>query len=92
MYHTYIVTNKPNGIFYTGVTSNLAKRIFEHKQGLVRGFSKKYNLKILVYCESYENVIDAIAREKLIKRWKRSIKINSIEKNNSEWKDLYYEL
>ena len=91
-YYTYILTNKKNGTFYVGVTSNLQKRIFEHKEGLVRGFTKKYDVKILVYFEVYQDIRDAIWKEKLIKKWKRPFKINAIEKMNPEWKDLYFGL
>jgi putative endonuclease len=91
-YHVYILTNKPKGIFYVGVTNNLQRRVFEHKQEMALGFAKKYKLKILVYYESYEDVRDAIAREKLIKKWRRSIKIEAVEKDNSQWRDLYFEL
>lgn len=91
-YYTYILTNKRNGIFYTGVTNNLQKRIFEHKEKMVDGFTKKYNLTMLVYYEIYDKIIDAISREKLIKKWRRAIKIEAIEKNNPQWNDLYFEL
>ena len=91
-YYTYILTNKPYGTFYTGVTNNLHRRIFEHKEEVVEGFTKKYGLKMLVYYEIYENVSDAITREKLIKKWQRKIKIEKIEEINPTWKDLYFEL
>ena len=91
-YYVYIITNKRNGTFYTGVTNNLIRRIFEHKQGLIEGFTKKYDLKILVYYEIYDDVREAIKREKIIKKWKRVIKLNAIEKLNPDWKDLYEEL
>ena len=91
-YYTYIVTNKPNGTFYTGVTNDISRRVFEHKEGKIPGFTKKYGLKILVYFEVYEDVRDAIAREKLIKKWRREIKIEAIQKMNPQWKDLYFEL
>jgi putative endonuclease len=91
-YYTYILTNKPNGTFYTGVTNNLQRRVFEHKEEMIAGFTKKYGLKKLVYYEIYEDVRDAIHREKIIKKWKRSFKINAIRRMNSEWKDLYFEL
>ena len=91
-YYTYILTNKRNGTFYTGVTNNLVRRIFEHKEGLADGFTKKHSLKILVYYEICEDVITAISREKLIKKWRRKIKIAAIEKNNPNWRDLYFEL
>jgi putative endonuclease len=91
-YYTYILTNKRNGTFYVGVTNDIARRTFEHKEGKISGFTKKYGLKILVYFEVYEDVRDAIAREKLIKKWRREIKIEAIQSINPEWKDLYYSL
>ena len=91
-YYTYILTNKPNGTFYTGVTNDLLRRIFEHKEGKIEGFTKKYGLKTLVYYEVFEDVKDAIAREKLIKKWKRIFKIDAIKKMNPDWNDLYFEL
>jgi len=91
-YYTYIITNKRNGTFYTGVTNNLPSRIFEHKEEMVEGFSKKFGLKMLVYYETHEDVLAAIAREKIIKKWKRVIKLKAIEEMNPDWKDLYFEL
>lgn len=85
----YILTNKPNGTLYTGVTSNLIKRIYEHKQGTIPSFTQKYNCKRLVYYEQFENIIAAIEREKQIKGGSRSKKINLIESINPEWIDLY---
>lgn len=91
-YYTYILASKRNGTFYVGITNNLARRIFEHKTEVIAGFTKKYNIKMLVYYEVHEDVRDAISREKLIKKWKRKIKLEAIEKLNPSWKDLYYEL
>ena len=91
-YYTYIITNKPNGTFYTGVTNDLSRRIYEHKEGRVKGFAQKYGLNILVYYEVFENIWDAIAQEKVIKRWKRVIKIERIRKMNPDWEDLYFML
>ena len=91
-YYIYILTNKRHGTFYTGVTNDLPRRIFEHKEKLADGFTKKYGLTMLVYYEIYEDIRDAIAREKLIKKWKRSFKIDAVEKLNPQWKDLYFEL
>jgi putative endonuclease len=91
-YYTYILTNKRNGTFYTGVTNNLSRRIFEHKEEMVEGFSKTFGLKILVYYETHEDVLAAIAHEKIIKKWKRVIKLKAIEEMNPDWKDLYFEL
>ena len=85
----YILFNKKNGTLYTGVTSNLAKRIYEHKQKFVEGFTKKYNIDKLGYFEIYENIEDAIEREKQIKAGSRQKKINLIEKQNPNWEDLY---
>ncbi len=91
-YYVYILTRERNSVFYTGVTNNLIRRIYEHKSEAIPGFTKKYNVKILVYYEIFQDVQLAIHREKIIKRWKRKIKIDAIEKINPEWKDLYYEL
>ena len=90
--YVYIMTNKEKGILYTGVTSNLIKRIWEHKNHVTDGFTKRYNLNKLVYFEILSDELAAIAREKQIKHWKREWKINLIENNNSHWNDLYDEL
>ncbi|MCS6956223.1 MAG: GIY-YIG nuclease family protein [Patescibacteria group bacterium] len=91
-YFIYILTNKKNGVLYIGITNDLKRRIYEHKNKLVDGFTKKYNLKILVYYELYQDVNLAIIREKRLKKWNRAWKINLIKEKNPEWKDLYYEL
>jgi len=91
-YYVYILASKRNGTLYIGVTSNLIKRIYEHKNNIIEGFTKKYNIHKLVYYEITEDVNSAIVREKQLKRWKRNWKIKLIEKNNPEWKDLYFEL
>jgi len=85
----YIVTNKPNGILYTGVTSDLARRAFEHREGAVPGFSRRYGLKRLVWCERHETIIAAIQREKNIKHWSRTWKVQLILADNPDWDDLY---
>ncbi len=85
----YIVTNKPNGILYTGVTSGLPVRMSQHVQGLFPGFTKKYGLKRLVYYEMHENMLAAITREKRIKEWQRAWKVRLIEAMNPEWTDLF---
>jgi putative endonuclease len=87
-YCVYIITNKINTVFYIGVTSNLPKRIYEHRNKLTDGFTKKYNIDKLVYFEQTEDVISAIVREKQLKNWKRDWKIELIKKANPEWKDL----
>lgn len=88
----YILTNKKRGSLYIGVTSDLINRINNHKRGLFEGFSKKYKTNKLVYYETTNDVYGAINREKQLKNWHRKWKINLIEKNNPEWKDLYYDL
>jgi putative endonuclease len=86
-YYVYIMTNKSKTL-YTGVTSNLMRRVHEHKNKLIRGFTSKYNIHILVYYEATSNVHGALAREKQIKRWLRVKKIALINSINPEWKDL----
>jgi putative endonuclease len=88
----YIMTNKKNGTLYTGVTSNLIKRVYEHKNGVGSEFTKKYDCKQLVYYELYEDMMNAIMREKQIKAGSRKKKISLIESKNPEWQDLYYGL
>jgi putative endonuclease len=88
----YIITNKKNGTLYTGVTSNLVKRIYEHKEGLIQGFSKKYGCKLLVFYELCEIMETAIAREKQIKDGSRKRKLELIEAFNPSWKDLYEDI
>jgi putative endonuclease len=85
----YIVANHRNGTLYTGVTSNLPKRAFEHREGLVKGFSAKYGCKILVWYELHATMIDAITREKQIKAGSRAKKLALIEACNPDWQDLY---
>ena len=91
-YYVYILANKRNGTLYIGVTNDLIKRVFEHKEKLVEGFSKKYDLSLLVYFESTSDINSAIEREKQIKRWNRAWKLRLIEKDNPNWEDLYSEL
>ena len=91
-YYIYILANKFNGTLYIGVTNNLIKRIYEHKNNIADGFTKKYAIHNLVYYESYDSIENAIIREKQLKKWNRAWKINLIEKLNPKWKDLYVEL
>jgi putative endonuclease len=86
-YYVYIMTNKSRTL-YTGVTNNLSRRVFEHKNKLIEGFTKKYNIDKLVYFEIFNNPDDAIRREKQIKGWLRKKKIDLIESLNPQWKDL----
>lgn len=88
-YFVYILASKQNGTLYTGVTSDLQKRIWEHREGVVEGFTQKYGVYMLVYYETHEEAESAIVREKQIKKWNRDWKINLIEKTNPDWKDLY---
>jgi len=90
--YVYIVTNKKFGVLYIGVTNDLARRIYEHKEGLVKGFSAKYNLARLVLCEQFASAYDAISREKQLKNWHRQWKINLINEFNPEWEDLYEQI
>jgi putative endonuclease len=87
-----MLASKRNGILYTGITSDLIKRVWEHKDKTVDGFTKKYNVDKLVYFEQYQDPENAIRREKRIKEYPRKWKINLIEKGNPHWKDLYKEL
>jgi len=91
-YFVYILASKRNGTLYTGVTSNLIKRIWEHKNNQIEGFTKKYQVHDLVYYEETCSIESAINREKIIKSWNRKWKIDMIEKDNPEWKDLYPDL
>jgi len=92
MYYVYILASKPNGVTYIGTTNDLLRRVKEHKDGLVEGFTKKYRVKRLVYYESTPYHVAAIEREKQMKEWKRKWKVELIEKMNPEWKDLYEDL
>jgi putative endonuclease len=85
----YFITNKRDGILYAGVTSNLPRRAFEHREGLVKGFTKRFGLKRLVYYEPFDDIRDAIQREKTIKHWPRAWKVRLIHAMNPEWDDLY---
>jgi putative endonuclease len=88
-FYIYILANKKNGTLYTGMTSNLLRRIIQHKNGVFKSFTKRYDISKLVYFEISEDVRSAIIREKRIKRWKRKWKIGLIEKNNPQWQDLF---
>ncbi len=88
----YILASKRNGTLYVGVTSHLIKRVWEHKNNLIEGFTKRYKIHTLVYYELYATMEQAIAREKTLKNWKRSWKIQLIESINPNWNDLYVEL
>ncbi|MBQ7226349.1 MAG: GIY-YIG nuclease family protein [Clostridia bacterium] len=89
MYYVYILTNRHNKVLYTGVTNNLKRRVYEHKNKLVDGFTKIYNVNKLVYFEIYKDVRLALKREKEIKGWLRIKKLDLIEQKNPNWDDLY---
>ncbi len=91
-YYVYILASKRNGTLYIGVTSNLVKRVYEHKNSLIDGFTKKYNVHKLVYYEATDDINSAITTEKRLKKWNRAWKIELIEKHNPEWRDLYSDL
>ena len=88
----YILASKRNGTLYIGVTSDIKKRVWEHREGVVDGFTKKYNVHMLVYYELFDEMYDAITREKRLKKWNRAWKIRLIEEKNPGWDDLWYEI
>jgi len=87
-YYVYIMASKRNGTLYIGVTNNLARRVDEHRLGMVSGFTKRYGVHRLVYYEQHRDVKEAIAREKQMKKWRRAWKMNLIEDVNPDWRDL----
>lgn len=91
-YWVYILASQKHGTLYIGVTSRLADRIVEHREGRIPGFTKRYRVTRLVHLEEFGDVHDAIAREKAMKKWRRSWKIELIEHGNPEWRDLYFDL
>ena len=92
MYYVYILTNWNNKVLYIGVTNDIKRRIYEHKNGLTEGFTKKYNVNKLVYYDYTEDVVSAIEREKQLKKWKKKKKDELITKFNYRWDDLYEEI
>jgi len=91
-YYVYIMTSRYGGPLYTGVTNDLVRRVFEHKQGAVAGFTKRYNIKRLVHFEIYDDPETAIRRETRIKKWNRAWKVALIERHNPNWRDLYMDI
>jgi putative endonuclease len=85
----YIMTNRRNGTLYVGVTNDLVRRAFEHRTGTIKGFSKQYGLKMLVYYERHDDIRSAIQREKTMKHWPRAWKVRLIHQQNGDWNDLY---
>ena len=88
----YMLASERNGTLYVGVTADLVRRVWEHKNGVVPGFSKRYGVARLVWCERHDDIRDAIAREKAVKKWRRAWKLEAIEASNPEWRDLYDEI
>ena len=88
----YMVTNRPNGTLYIGVTADIARRAWEHREGPVEGFTRRYGLKRPVYAERHEHIAAAIQREKTMKHWPRAWKVNLIRERNPDWNDLYESL
>jgi putative endonuclease len=90
--YVYILTNRPNGTLYVGVTADLIRRVAQHREGKVKGFAKRYGLKRLVYFEPYDDIRTAIQREKNMKHWSRTWKVRLILASNSQWRDLFDDL
>lgn len=88
----YILASQRNGTLYVGSTSNLIKRVWEHKNNVIPGFTIKYNVHLLVYYETHQNIMDAAQRERRLKKWCRKWKLNLIEKHNPTWRDLYKDI
>jgi putative endonuclease len=86
--HLYILASRRNGTIYIGATTDLPKRIYEHREGLIAGFTRTYGVKRLVYVETYDDISDAIVRERRMKEWKRNWKVRLIEEHNPYWEDL----
>jgi putative endonuclease len=91
-YYVYILASKKNGTLYIGITNDLIRRVYEHKNMIIKGFTSKYNVHQLVYYEQTSDIQSAILREKQLKKWKRKWKLNLIEKMNPQWKDLYIDI
>ena len=89
LFCVYMMASRRRGTIYIGITSNLVKRVWEHREGVVEGFTKQYNVKKLVWYEVHEDPVEAITREKRLKEWRRSWKIDLIEATNPYWRDLY---
>ena len=91
-YYVYLLASERNGTLYLGVTSDLRRRVYEHKNKVVRGFSQRYGVHRLVWFEIYDDPVNAIAREKEIKKWRRAWKLRLIEQSNPQWVDLYEQI
>ena len=91
-YWVYILASSPSGTLYVGVTNNLVRRVYEHRENLADGFTKRYGIKTLVYFEQHDTIAAALQREKNIKHWSREWKIDLITEQNPDWRDLYSEI
>ena len=91
-FYVYMLASKRNGTLYFGVTSDIVKRVWQHKNGLAEGFTKKYGIKRLVYYEIHEDAENAMKREKQLKKWRRAWNVELVEEKNSEWRDLYADI
>ena len=89
VYYVYILASRKHGTLYIGVTNDLVRRVYQHKTQAARGFTSRYGIHLLVWFECYDDILDAITREKELKKWRREWKINLIERSNPEWIDLY---
>ncbi len=92
MYWLYILANQRNGTLYVGVTNDLGRRVYEHRQGIVPGFTRRYGVKMLVHATPFDRIDEARQQEARVKRWRRAWKIALIEETNPEWRDLYDEI
>jgi len=90
--HVYFMTNRKNGVIYTGVTSDLVNRVYQHRNGLVDGFTKEHGCKTLIWFEQYDDLQEARRRELQIKKWKRGWKIKRIVEDNPDWNDLWFDI
>ena len=92
MFYVYLLASRKQGTLYLGVTNDIVRRVYEHKTRAVTGFSSRYNVHRLVWFEYYDAPVDAIAREKELKKWRRAWKVSLIEKDNPDWRDLYSDI
>ena len=92
LFWVYMMTNKPYGTLYIGITNDLARRVYEHREGMIKGFTKRHGLKILVWYAEFTTAIEAISYEKKIKRWQRDWKMQLVENFNPVWRDLYEDI
>ena len=88
----YVLANRPGGTLYVGMTNDLIRRVYEHREGLIAGFTRRYGVKMLVYYERHETALAAIQREKNIKHWSRAWKLDLVNSSNPQWRDLYKDI